>query len=284
MDQQYIVELNEQNFQQVLQSSLDTPVLIYFWASMTPESRDIIPELEKLAGSYAGALTLALLDCEQQQMLAGQFGIRALPTVALFVEGQAVGSLAGPQTMSSVNELLAPYLPSLDDIAFLQIQTLISNGEFSTALVELKQLEHALGETGPYKLALATCYVELQQFDVAETTLANVLMQDQNAIYKSLIAKIELHQQAADTPEIRELQLAHEADPSNTTLSYELAIKLSQVSRQEEALELLMALLRQDLNIADGDAKKAMMDILAAMGQGNELASRYRRQLYSLLY
>lgn len=284
MQPNYIVELNEQNFQHVLQGSIEKPVLVHFWASMTPESCDIIPELEKLAHCYAGELTLALLNCEQQQMLAGQFGVRDLPTLALFVQGQPVDSLAGIQTMESVQQLLKPYLPSMDEIAFKQTQLLISEGKYVEALIELKQLEKALSELGTYKLAIATCFIETQQFEFAETVLDTVLMQDQDALYKTLIAKIELHSKAADTPEIRELQRAHDADLSNTQLSYELAIKLSQVNRQEEALELLIGLLRQDINIADGDAKKAMTDILVSMGQGNEVAGRYRRQLYSLLY
>jgi putative thioredoxin len=64
----------------------------------------------------------------------------------------------------------------------------------------------------------------------------------------------------------------------------ELAIQYSQVNRQEEALEILMTALLKDLNAQDGQMKKAMMDILSALGQGNPIAGQYRRQLYSLLY
>lgn len=284
MEQHFIVELNEQNFQNVLQGSLEIPVLVHFWGAMVPESRDIIPELKKLANAYAGTLTLALLDCEHEQGLASQFGVRDLPTLALFVQGQAVDSITGPQTIETIRDMLKPYLPSEDEIAFKQAQQLISQSEYSEALLQLKPLDNALGKIGIYKLALATCYVETAQFEAAELMLDTVLMQDQDALYKSLIAKVQLHKKAADTPEIRDLQLAHDNDPSNPVLTHELAIKLSQVSRQEEALELLMGLLRQDINMAEGEIKQAITDILASMGQGNTLASRYRRQLYSLLY
>ncbi len=284
MQPNHIVQLNEQNFQQILEGSVETPVLIHFWAQMSPESTEIIPALEKLAHEYAGAFTLALLDCEQQQMLAAQFGVRALPTIALFSKGQPVDGIAGPQTEDTVREMLDRHLPSQDEMTFKQAQALMAEGNHAEALPLLKSVEATLGETGAHKLALAECYVEAQQFDAAETLLATVLMQDQDAQYKALVAKVELHKQAADTPEIRELQAAFDAAPDNNDLAFELAIKLSQVNKQEEALELLIGLLRKDLNFADGDAKKTMMDILAALGQGNELASRYRRQLYSLLY
>ncbi|KXF79866.1 thioredoxin family protein [Enterovibrio coralii] len=284
MQPNYIVELTEQNFQQILEGSVETPVLIHFWAQMSPESTEIIPALEKLAHEYSGAFTLALLNCEQQQMLAAQFGVRSLPTIALFSNGQPVDGIAGPQTEDSVKELLNRHLPSQDEMAFKQAQALIADGNFTDALAQLKLLEASLGELGVFKLALAECYVETQQYDLAETILGTVLMQDQDAQYKALVAKVELHKQAADTPEIRELQKAFDADPDNADLAFELAIQYSQVNRQEEALELLIGLLRKNLNFADGDAKKTMMDILAALGQGNELAGRYRRQLYALLY
>ncbi|MDD1781464.1 co-chaperone YbbN [Enterovibrio sp. ZSDZ35] len=284
MQPNYIVELTEQNFQQVLEGSVENPVLIHFWAQMSPESTEIIPALEKLAHEYSGAFTLALLNCEQQQMLAAQFGVRSLPTIALFSNGQPVDGIAGPQTEDSVKEMLSRHLPGQDEMAFKQAQALITDGNFTEALAQLKLLEASLGELGVFKLALAECYVETQQYDLAETILGTVLMQDQDAQYKALVAKVELHKQAADTPEIRELQKAFESDPENADLAYELAIQYSQVNRQEEALELLIGLLRKNLNFADGDAKKTMMDILAALGQGNEVAGRYRRQLYALLY
>ncbi|EOD77799.1 Thioredoxin domain-containing protein [Grimontia indica] len=282
MQPNYIVELNEQNFQQILEGSVETPVLIHFWAQMSPESTEIVPALEKLAHEYAGAFTLALLNCEQQQMLASQFGVRALPTIALFSNGQPVDGIAGPQTEDTVREMLVRHLPSQDEMTFKQALALMAEGNHAEALPLLKSVEAALGETGAHKLALAECYVEAQQFDEAEELLGKVLMQDQDAQYKALMAKVELHKQAADTPEIRELQAAFEADPDNKDLAFELAVQFSQVNRQEEALELLLGILRKDMNFSD--AKKTMMDILAALGQGNEIASRYRRQLYSLLY
>ncbi|WP_407332478.1 co-chaperone YbbN [Enterovibrio sp. 27052020O] len=284
MQPNYIVELTEQNFQQVLENSVTTPVLIHFWAQMSPESTEIIPAIEKLAHEYAGAFTLALLNCEQQQMLAQQFGVRALPTIALFSNGQPVDGIAGPQTEDTIREMLTRHLPSQDEMAFKQALAHIAEGNHTEALLQLKALEATLSEAGAYKLALTECYVETQQYDAAEAILATVLMQDQDAQYKALVAKVELHKQAADTPEIRELEQAYEADPSNAEVAYELAVQYSQVSRQEEALEILIGLLRKDLNCANGDAKKTMMDLLAALGQGNEVASRYRRQLYSLLY
>ncbi|MEF1187054.1 tetratricopeptide repeat protein, partial [Vibrio sinaloensis] len=63
-----------------------------------------------------------------------------------------------------------------------------------------------------------------------------------------------------------------------------LALAYHQVNRDEEALELLWSYLKTNLNALDGEVKKSFMDILAALGQGNPIAGKYRRQLYSILY
>ncbi len=284
MHPDYITKLNEHNFESVLEQSREKPIVFYFWAPINAESNSILPTMEKIAHEYAGAFTLALIDCEKEQLIAAQFGIHTLPTIALFSNGQPVDGLAGMQTEESIRQMLAPHLPNQAQLALNQANILIQEEKYLEAIAALKPLQAALEQSGEFKLALAKCYVETQQFDLAEPILASVLMQDQDATYKSLIAKIELFKQAADTPEIRDLQAAHKADPTNLATAYELAIKLSQINKQEDALTLLIMILRADLQYAKGDAKKTMMDILTALGQGNEIAARFRRQLYALLY
>ncbi len=284
MQTSYIVSLNEENFQHVLQNSVETPVLFNFWAPMSPESAELTPVLEKIAHEYAGVFILANINCEEQRMLAMQFGVQTLPTIALFSNGQPVDGLGGPQTEEAVRDMLTRHLPNQDELTLKKAQGLIAEANFNDALLLLKPLKEQLGEQGAFKLALAECYIETQQFEQAEALLTAVLMQDQDAKFKELIAKIELFKQAMDTPEIRELQQAYEQNPSDFNIGYELAIQFNQVNKQEDALTILIKILQSDVNYADGDVKKTTMDILASLGQGNEIASRFRRQLYALLY
>ena len=95
------------------------------------------------------------------------------------------------------------------------------------------------------------------------------------------MAALELAEQAADSPEIQALESKLSQDPDNGLLKQELAIQYSQAGRKDEALELLLSVLRRDL--AFGEAKKIYLDILATMA-GEPTASHYRRQLYTLLY
>lgn len=284
MQSPYIVELNEQNFRQVLEGSMQTPVLIHFWASMSQESVEIVPQLQSLAQQYNGAFTLALLNCEQEQAIASQFGVQALPTIALFVNGQPVDGLGGPQSIEAISTMLSKHLPSQDELALQQALEQMQKGEYPQALEAFQQLPDELKLKGEVKLAIAECLLETQQFDLADTQLQTIPLEYQDNYYKTLVAKLELHKQAADSPEIQALEVNLKADPSNAQVAAELGLQYHQVNRDEEALELLWSYLVKDLNTLDGDMKKSFMDILSALGQGNAIAAKYRRQLYSLLY
>ena len=284
MQSPHIVELNEQNFRQILEGSMQAPVLIHFWAPMSQESAQIIPDLQTLTQQYNGAFTLALLNCEQEQAIAGQFGVQALPTIALFVNGQPVDGLGGPQSIEAITEMLNKHLPSQDELALRQSLELMQAGDYTQALAGMQQLPEELTKKGEVKLAIAECLLETQQFDLAEAQLQTIPLEYQDNYYKGLIAKLELHKQAADSPEIQALEAALASNPTDEKSASELALQYHQVNRSEEALELLWSFLQKNLNAQDGDMKKAFMDILSALGQGNPSAGKYRRQLYSLLY
>lgn len=284
MQSPYIVELNEQNFRQVLEGSMQTPVLIHFWAPMSQESAQIIPQLQSLTQEYNGAFTLALLNCEQEQMIASQFGVQALPTIALFMNGQAVDGLGGPQGIEAIQAMLSKHLPSQEELALSQALTLIEQKQYTQALPILQSLGEEWQQKGDVKLAIADCLLETQAFDEAKAMLSHIPLEYQDNYYKGLVAKLELHEQSANSPEIQSLEADLANDPGNAKLASELALCYHQVKRDEEALALLWAFLKKDLNTEDGDLKKIFMDILSALGQGNAIASQYRRQLYSVLY
>ncbi len=101
-------------------------------------------------------------------------------------------------------------------------------------------------------LLLAETLIALQRSDEAEAVLKTVPMQDQDTRYQGLVAQIELLKQAADTPEIQQLQQQVEQHPEDAALAAQLALQLHQVGRNEEALALLFSHLQKDLGAGDG--------------------------------
>ncbi|WP_409306416.1 co-chaperone YbbN [Pectobacterium sp. B1J-3] len=279
-----IIDVNESNLHQVLEQSTALPVLFYFWSERSQHCLQLDPVLNKLAQEYAGQFILAKVDCDAEQRVAAQFGLRAIPTVYLFKDGQPLDGFQGPQPEEAVRELLKRALPKEEELKVAEAQQLIQEGNLPEAMPLLKEAWQLSQQRSDIGLMLAEVQIQLNRSEDAEAVLATIPLQDQDTRYHGLIAQIELLKQAADTPEIQQLQQQLSADPQNAELAVQLALQLHQVGRNEEALELLMSFLRKDLGAANGNARKTIMDIMSALGTGDALAARYRRQLYSLLY
>ncbi|WLI78861.1 co-chaperone YbbN [Kosakonia sp. H02] len=284
MSVQNIVNITEANLQQVLEQSMTTPVLFYFWSERSQHCLQLTPVLETLAAQYNGQFILAKVDCDAEQMVASQFGLRAIPTVYLFQNGQPVDGFQGPQPEEAIRALLDKVLPREEELKAQEAMQLMQEGKHAEALPLLKEAWQLSNQDSEIGLLLAETLIALNRADEAETVLKTVPLQDQDTRYQGLVAQIELLKKAADTPEIQQLQKQVEENPQDALLATQLALQLHQVGRNEEALELLFSHLRNDLSAANGEARKMLQEILAALGTGDALASKYRRQLYSLLY
>ncbi|UFK38285.1 co-chaperone YbbN [Pectobacterium parvum] len=279
-----IVDVNESNLHQVLEHSTTLPVLFYFWSARSQHCLELEPVLDKLAQEYAGQFVLAKVDCDAEQRVAAQFGLRSIPTVYLFKDGQPLDGFQGPQPEEAIRELLKRALPKEEELKVAQAQQLIQEDKLPEAMQLLKDAWQLSQQRSDIGLMLAEVQIQIKRSEDAEAVLATIPLQDRDTRYHSLVAQIELLKQAADTPEIQHLQQQLDADPQNADLAVQLALQLHQVGRNEEALELLMGFLKKDLAVANGSARKTLMDIMAALGTSDALAARYRRQLYSLLY
>lgn len=278
------IDINESNLHQTLDQSMTVPVMFYFWSERSQHCLILGPVLDKLAAEYAGQFILAKVDCDAQQAIASQFGLRSIPAVYLFQDGQPVDGFQGPQPEEVIRELLSKVLPKEEDLKVAQATELMQEGNVVEALPLLKDAWQTSNQRSDIGLMLAAAQIQLNRSEEAETVLATIPLQDRDSHYQGLIAQIELLKQAADTPEIQQLQQQIAQDPQNADLAVQLSLQLHQVGRNEEALELLLGHLKKDLAAGNGAARKTLMDILAALGTGDALAAKYRRQLYSLLY
>ncbi|MGL5385581.1 MAG: co-chaperone YbbN [Serratia sp. (in: enterobacteria)] len=281
---QAVVDINETNLHQTLEQSMSQPVLFYFWSDRSQHCLQLTPILDKLAAEYAGQFILAKVDCDTEQAIAAQFGLRSLPTVYLFKDGQPVDGFQGPQPEEMIREFLQRFLPKAEDLKLAEATELLQQDRAVDALPLLKDAWSLSNKRSDIGLTLAETQIGLNKTEDAEAVLATIPLQDRDTRYLGLVAQIELMKQAADTPEIQQLQQQVQQQPENVELAVQLALQLHQVGRNEEALELLMGHLKKDLAAANGSARKTLMDILAALGTGDALAAKYRRQLYSLLY
>ncbi len=277
------IDITLENFQHViLEESKAKLVMIQFWAPWSEPCAELAPVLQRIAGEYTGNLLYARVNCDEQQEIAGQFGIKGLPTVILVKDGQPLDGFAGPQVESQIREMLDKHLPKAEDGLLQSALELIQQGNYHDAFTFAKQAFELNSERADIRLTMADCYVEVGQAEMAKKLLEQVKLADQDSKYHAIMGKIELAEQAADSPEIQLLQAELDAEPDNLEIKIKLAIQLHQGHRTEEALALLLSVLRKELGF--GDAKKITLDMINALPDGEPLKSEYRRKIYSLLY
>lgn len=106
----YVFDATTATFEaEVLQKSLQTPVLVDFWATWCEPCKTLGPMLEKLAGEYNGAFELAKVDVDKEQQIAAAFQIRSVPTVFLVKGGQLVDGFPGALPEGQLREFLAQH-------------------------------------------------------------------------------------------------------------------------------------------------------------------------------
>lgn len=284
---QTIIDVSADNAQAILiEASFARPVLVDFWADWCEPCKVLMPVLEKLAAEYAGRFLLARVNADELGPIAGQLGVRSLPTLMVMDKGQPVDGLVGAQSEQAVRALLEKYLPPAWLAAVEQAQALLATDDperFSRALLLLKPAWESAGATD-VGLLLADCQVALRQLDDAEAVLQAIPLQDRQAPWHQVQARLTLKREAGKAPEVVALEQAFAHQPDNLQLAQQLATALVENQHGEEALALLFDILQRDINADDGAVRRCFQSITASMGKSNAAALRYQRKLYALLY
>ncbi len=280
------------NFQHVIvEQSKEKLVLVTFWAEQIPESIELRDKLSAKSTSFGEHLIFATVDCQAQGQIAQQFGIQGLPTAVLVKDGQPVDGISGPQTDENIAAFLEKNLPSQQDLLLAQAKQALANNNFldaQTAISQAYQLELTQGgNRADIKLVLADIYIQTGKTDDAQNLLDSIMMVDQDGEYKALLAKLELATQAANSPEIQLLEAKLQKNSDDISLAHQLAAQYSQVNRHEDALALLFRLVQSgtsDEENSEEKSKEVFLDVLKSLADGDPLANKYRRKLYTLMY
>jgi putative thioredoxin len=110
------VEVTDADFeQQVLERSAELPVLVDFWADWCQPCHMLTPVIEKAVAAHEGEVELAKLDVDSNPATAARFGVRGLPTVKAFRDGNVVDEFTGAQPAAVVERFIDELVPSEAD-------------------------------------------------------------------------------------------------------------------------------------------------------------------------
>lgn len=278
-----IFNVSEQNISEILQYAQEMPIVFSFTSPNERESLEMDALLRRLNDEYPQQFILASVNCLEQPMIAAQFRIQSTPTLYFFLQGQPVDAVSGLIGEEELRVRLGNILPKEEDLKFTQALQCLQDERYEEALTLLKSAwEMTDKKNSDFALLYAETYIVMKQFEAAKDVLTQIPLQDRDSRWQSLQAQIELQAQAAESPELQQLQQDYQRTPS-AEIAVRLANLLHLNHQNEEALELLFSWLKGDLNCLNGEVKSQFLAILSALGN-DPIVATFRRRLYSLLY
>ncbi len=285
-DSAFVKNVTDTTFdQEVLQASHQVPVLVDFWAEWCGPCQMLMPVLVKLTNDYHGKFLLAKVNTDEQQALAARFGVRSLPTVKIFRNGEIVDEFLGAQPEASLRHIIDKYLERVSDKLRIQALEVSDQGNYDMALDLLRQAAEMEPDHFPVRLDQARIMIRAKQYDSARQILNSMPVDvGISSEAKKLMAELEFAQVAMTDRDINALQKMIQNNPDNLQARYELSACNVINGDYEAAMEQLLEIMRRDRSFHEDAGRKGLLSIFDMMGGSGEIVSHYRAKLSSILY
>ena len=283
----HVFDATTQGFEtDVMQRSLQTPVLLDFWAEWCGPCKTLGPMLEALAAEYNGAFVLAKVDVDAEKELGAAFQIRSIPTVVLVKDGQLVDGFQGALPLGQLREFLTHHQiePGAADEA--PVEDAAPEPPTVDPQAEVERLRgeiEAAPENDGLKLELALALLQTGATADAERLLdalpANLSTDDRAVRARARLGFATL---LKDAPPVETLQAAVDADEGDLRARHLLGVHHIVAGRSQEGLEQFIEMLRRDRGYQDGFARRTLIDAFRII-EDEDLVGQYRRKMSSLL-
>ncbi len=259
----------------VIERSRTTPVLVDFWAEWCGPCKVLGPILEKLAREQSDRWALAKLDTEAFPHISGRYGIRSIPNVKLFVDGEVVDEFVGALPEPAVVEWLSKAIPSRYRAQLADARRVLADDGAGPALEVLRPI--VTEEPDNHEaLVLTARAVMSTNPDEAATVVGPVTLGSPHYDEAEAVRTLASRFARMDEPGLLQDSPVKEA--------YIQAFHSARAGDFEAALEGLIDVVRKDRRYDDDGARKGCVAIFNLLGDDHELTRRFRTALSRALF
>lgn len=281
---QFIVDVDMSNFQQVvLEGSMHIPVVLQSWSPQSESCRTLMSVLEKLAHEYQGTLVLARLNIDEQQQIAAQLGIRAVPDVKLIMQGQLYDQLHEALPERRMREWLGKHIAAPEggsQSVEEQAQAALEAGDTATARALFEQLISENPDDHSYRIDMAGVMTREGHFDDALSILDALPPEHRDGVKgRGVRARIDFAREALSPEDIEAM-----AERDDSEAQFQRALRAVADGDYERGLEGLLELMKRDRAYGEDAARKTLLRVFDALGGDHPLTVAYRRRMFTLLY
>jgi putative thioredoxin len=271
----------------VIDASREQPVIVDFWATWCGPCKTLGPALERAVLAAKGKVKLVKIDIDKHPVFAGQLRVQSIPTVYAFVDGRPADGFMGAVPESQIKAFIDRLAQGggagseIDDLLAMAKESL-DLGDAGGAAQAFAQALQAEPDNLTAIGGLARCYLAGGDTERAAEVAAMAPPDAKNADLESVRAALALAEGAPSDTRGFEQRIAK--DPDDHEARIELAKALAGRGQFKEAADQLLDSIERDREWGEQAARKQLLIVFEAAGQGSDVARLGRRRLSSILF